>query len=393
MKRYGVILATLLLSSIASTARAQDTPVQALRDVLALGAFYQDTADAIIGLFQAQTTTFPISSSSGGFTWTFDPQLGVATRRSNSFGPMFAERPLTTGRGKLNLTVAYQATQWKSIADENLEDGIPFTFTFNALNERDEFTSTVDLRTTRTTVGVSYGVHDKIDVGVAVPIATTSVSGVSAFEARRISNGQLIRSFEEGSDSDASGIGDIVLRGKYAFYASDMMDLAAGVDLRLPTGDEEKLLGAGKASTKFMVIGSTTRGNIAPHFNVGYTFAGEGVIAEDLGGGVFFAEEVNPSDEFDYTFGADVAATEMVTIAGDIVGRALRNSIKLTRRTDSFSSYIDFEPATVNLLLGSIGAKVKLGNMWLITGAIAFPLSSNGIKPGITPVIGFERAF
>ncbi len=28
-----------------------------------------------------------------------------------------------------------------------------------------------------------------------------------------------------------------------------------------------------------------------------------------------------------------------------------------------------------------------------VTGTVLFPLNDNGIKPAVTPVIGFERAF
>ena len=46
-------------------------------------------------------STYPLGSPSGGFTYTFDPALGTLTRSSDSFGPSFAERALTTGRGKV----------------------------------------------------------------------------------------------------------------------------------------------------------------------------------------------------------------------------------------------------------------------------------------------------
>ena len=50
-------------------------------------------------------------------------------------------------------------------------------------------------------------------------------------------------------------------------------------------------------------------------------------------------------------------------------------------------------PGNVHLLLGAVGAKVSVGGAWLLTGTVLFPLNDNGIKPAVTPVIGFERAF
>src|SRR5688572_4868576 len=49
-----------------------------------------------------QLSTVPLGSSSGGFTYTFDPTVGTFSRASRSFGPAFAERALTAGRGRFN---------------------------------------------------------------------------------------------------------------------------------------------------------------------------------------------------------------------------------------------------------------------------------------------------
>src|SRR5262245_55835268 len=80
----------------------------ALRENLELGAAFEQEKEVLLATFRAETTSFPLGSAAGGFTWMFDPSLGVATRRSTSFGPMFAERPLTNGRGKVNVGIAYQ---------------------------------------------------------------------------------------------------------------------------------------------------------------------------------------------------------------------------------------------------------------------------------------------
>ena len=39
----------------------------------------------------------------GGFTFTLDPALGVFTRTSDSFGPVFVNRAETTGQGKFTI--------------------------------------------------------------------------------------------------------------------------------------------------------------------------------------------------------------------------------------------------------------------------------------------------
>ena len=81
-------------------------------------------------------STYPLGSPSGGFTYTFDPALGTLTRSSNSFGPSFAERALTTGRGKTSLGFGYQHAAYDTFEGLNLrqrgetEDGTPRGVTF-----------------------------------------------------------------------------------------------------------------------------------------------------------------------------------------------------------------------------------------------------------------------
>ena len=65
-------------------------------------------------------STYPLGSPSGGFTYTFDPALGSLTRSSNSFGPSFAERALTTGRGKVSVGFGYQHALYDTFEGLNL---------------------------------------------------------------------------------------------------------------------------------------------------------------------------------------------------------------------------------------------------------------------------------
>src|SRR5262249_14979504 len=146
----------------------------------------------------------------------------------------------------------------------------------------------------------------------------------------------------------------------------------------------------------------TTRGSVAPHFNVGYTFSGNGVpfVASPSGPQIDFDSVFNsdgsvnlqPSPEINYTFGADMAASQSVTVMGDVIGRSLRKSAQFDFVTQGASSFFTVAPGTLNLVLGTVGTKIKVGNEFLILASVVFPINSAGVKPGITPVVGFERA-
>ena len=57
-----------------------------------------------------QLSTFPLASSSGGFTYSINPG-GDVVPTSTTFGPSFAERAVTIGRGKLNFGYTLPAHQ------------------------------------------------------------------------------------------------------------------------------------------------------------------------------------------------------------------------------------------------------------------------------------------
>src|SRR6202007_2085795 len=83
------------------------------------------------------------------------------------------------------------------------------------------------------------------------------------------------RAFTQATASaSAIGLADIVLRTKYTFFANHGSGVAGAVDLRLPTGREENLLGAGTASLKFTGIGSVESGRYGLHANGGYSVGG-----------------------------------------------------------------------------------------------------------------------
>ena len=193
------------------------------------------------------------------------------------------------------------------------------------------------------------------------------------------------------TQGSASGIGDIVVRGKYALAGGPGGGLAVGVDLRLPTGDETNMLGAGATQTRFVLIASSPlRGAVSPHVNVGYT----------VGSG-------EAKDQFNYAGGIEIAPSPRVTVVADLLGRSVRDTLRTIDRstphefqqgagapieTTTLES-IGFESGTLNSLLGTAGVKVNAGQRLLISAHLLFPINDAGLRSRITPVIGFDYAF
>ena len=76
--------------------------------------------DALVGLLQAEIATVPLSSPASGFTYRLDPELGIPVRASDSFGPFFLERSLTSGARRMSFGVSFTQADFGDIDGRSL---------------------------------------------------------------------------------------------------------------------------------------------------------------------------------------------------------------------------------------------------------------------------------
>src|SRR3989442_1643610 len=141
----------------------------------------------------------------------------------------------------------------------------------------------LDIDMTVSSFFLSFGLLDRVDIGVVLPIVATSLTGTSDaqiipfggttaqhFFGGTPTNPQLSTSrFVQGS---ASGIGDIAARVKISVTQSERTTFALLGDIRFPTGSEDDLLGSGHLAARGLGILSARFGAFSPHANVGYLF-------------------------------------------------------------------------------------------------------------------------
>jgi hypothetical protein len=382
----------------------------------------QQTMRQLNAAIVSQLATFPLGSSSGSFTYTYDPTLGVFTRSTDTFGPSFAERAQTAGRGKLSVGLNYLSSRYSSLDNVQLDDGSITLFLahedtnndgtlLNPFFEGDIIETRLFFELESNTVALyaNYGLSDRLDVGVAVPY--TSIDVAARIDARieplasgaapihRFADGSLKRSFSESGS--ASGIGDVILRGKYRFGGQEGLRFALAADVRLPSGNEEDLLGTGAFQLKPYLIASGSLGRVYPHLNLGYTFSlGE---SDNIG-------EI--PDEFNYTVGFDTPLHPRVSIALDVLGRYLVDTNRLVKVERPFRyapgpapagqqpaivevTRIEYalEQDSVNLLLGAFGVKYNLFGNFVLSGNVFVPLNNNGLRSDLTVTIGGDFSF
>src|SRR5262245_766808 len=136
-RRVLLVLAAVLYSFAARAEDLRDLLTNFLAQgiTLAPAAQFSHSAHFVSGLGQfdafnqlntslaSQLSSFPLPSSSGGFSYTYDPALGTFTRGSSSFGPIYAERLDPVGRGRFNLGINYSHFTFDQINNVDLSNG------------------------------------------------------------------------------------------------------------------------------------------------------------------------------------------------------------------------------------------------------------------------------
>jgi hypothetical protein len=354
----------------------------------------QSVPDVLRQVLAAQTQTPPMSSSSSGLVFVFDPQTGLPRPASSSFGPLFAERAVTNGRGVFNIGVNFQRFNWRSYEGDDIRTGDAGLYWGHSDYWGDGWSYVgvcrMDMSTSVFTVSSNYGVTDRLDIGVALPIVRSRVQGSNEFVDFWVSpTGMVSDIFTSGRyesvDGRSTGLGDILARLKYTFWQDGPTSLAAGAELRLPTGNMEDLRGTGEFQPRFSFYASHDGEHIAPHANASLAIGGDSLY-----------------NEFTYVIGADVPAHDRVTVSGDLIGR-FQSGFQGFENTGSFGPAMTVNGRNVqlagfgvadqswNMMVLATGAKVRVGAATLLTGNMLFPLNSQGLQPKVTATIGIER--
>ncbi|HUR34014.1 MAG TPA: hypothetical protein VM032_09495 [Vicinamibacterales bacterium] len=359
-----------------------------------------------------QFVSVPLPSPSAGFTYQFDPSLGVFQRTTRSFGPILADRADTIGARRVSVAFAFQRFTFDAIEGLDL-DKVPAVFTHdnaNLLGGREDVVTTmnaIDATVSQSTAFVTVGVTDRFDVSVAVPVVSNTLTVVSTATVRRIGTVNPLTHFFRQSDGEvgetrifsargsATGLGDIMVRLKQTVRKQTSSGIAVGLDVRIPTGDEMELLGSGTAGVQPFAIWSSTIQQFSPHLNVSYRWNGRSVLAGNPASG----ESADFPDQVGYAAGADVTAGPRVTLAFDLLGRYTINAERLStgtfRALDNRSTFpnVAFTESSFNAMSGTVGMKAMLTEKLLFSANVLFSLDDHGVRDRVTPLVGLEYGF
>lgn len=363
----------------------------------------------------ASVANIPIGSTSGGETFRFEG--GVPVRTSTSAGPIFAERAQTLGRGRVLAGISRTGFRFATLRGVDMRN-IGLTFTHENVdfegcdaqfgadcslygvpvleNDAIDFHLSMDLDVRVTSIYVTYGVSDRFDFGMVVPVVQAEFRGESDAQIRPFGGTTAAHYFAGTADNpvlsarrqsmgSAAGLGDVALRAKVNFREAPRASFAFLVDGRFPTGSRQDLLGSGKFAGRALAIFNSRVGDFSPHVNVGYLYhAGTQQNDAVLG-----------------TVGFDDRLTESVTLAADLVTELQVGDSKLHlppavtyespfRRTLNPTNLPEIRDDLVN---GSFGVKVTPARNTTVVLNTLFPLNRGGLRANLVYTVGIEYTF
>jgi len=360
----------------------------------------------------SQLVTVPLPSPASGFTYEFNPSLGVFQRSTQSFGPILAERADTIGAHRVSFGFAYQRFSFDSVEGLDLHD-VPAVFQHDSAylrGGREDVvvtTNSIEANVNQGTTFLTLGVTDRFDVSLAVPLVSMNLKVVSDATIHRLGTTNPLTHFFRQADGtigtqrifsaigSASGLGDLTVRMKGTLRKSGTSGLAVGLDVRLPSGDEMNLLGTGAPGLQPFAVWSATFQRIAPHVNAGYQWNGSSVLAGNPATG----ESADFPDLVSYAAGADVSVNPRLTVVFDVLGRYIIDTKRLVHEDfhalDGVSVFpnITFTNDSFNELNGAVGLKANVFGRLLVDANLLFRLDNNGLRDKVTPLVGLEYSF
>lgn len=385
-------------------------------------AHFTSAASATFGLLVKQlapsAADFPAISTVPGFTFHYNPQLQIFERSSSSLGPVYVERPQTLGAGKFDLGVSYLSVSFEELNGKSL-DRLKFRelghndccnaaspppspgFPAFERDTADLLFEDFELRSHVVSFFGTYGITDRWDVNVLVPVVFTSLF----LETRqRLNNNSNLHFFDVATqqtqrftrfDDDKTGVGDIQLRTKYHLYGAGGFNIAGGLTLRVPSGDEDNFQGLGDPT-------------VTPFFSLAQEY---GRFDFHASSGVEFNFDDSDRSRVRYAGGVTLQLIEQIALLVDVVGSSGLKQDRISQRVRQFvnqGSNSEAPPTTVpsffiahdsfrtdivDLNVGFKASPFGTQHTAVAFATVFIPLNNDGLRADFIPAVGVEVGF
>jgi hypothetical protein len=273
----------------------------------------------------------------------------------------------------------------------------------------------LDLMVNQYSIVGTYGLNSKWDISVAVPIVQirmnmTSNATIFNFEPPPVDHlfdpnanepGETYISSSNAifnNHRSAMGIGDIRVRNKFVVWQSDSekTSIAAGLDVRFPTGDAYNFLGSGTWGVRPFVIISHAA-TVSPHFGAGFETNGQSILAGDVTTQTVSKDHL--PDVLSYNAGVDTSVPRLrwLGLSADFLGNSLMSASRISADTSTDYAgnvHPDMSPtvSTVNEEAVSLGAKIRAKKL-LVIGNCLIRVNDAGLHFKPSPLIGVSYTF
>lgn len=396
-------LATLLTLApgIAAAGSLRDSLHGFLRDVTnpLAGVEILEPITPVVERVAIRGTDFPVTSTNPGFTYSYNPQLGMFERTPQSLGPQFLERAATVGRGHFDVGLSYL---YANLIDEDGRDFADRIFMGSQVNVQGQDVAGAFRGTHFSLINhvlspfLTYGITDRWDVNVVVPLVYTKLEleGIAAAAVGTLVSPPTPVKLSDFQDDDAFGVGDVLVRTKYRFLDGAGVNLAGALGIRVPTGEEEDFHGLGDVTVTPSLIASQSFGMLDFHGQLGIE-----VNADDL-------ERTRAR----YAIGAAVQPIQLLALYVEAIGSSsfvddefsipkagaivpnfdlLPNDFIKANRPNEIVAFV---PRTDVVDL-ALGCKVNVAQSVVAYVGAVVPLTDDSLRAAVIPTGGVEVGF
>ncbi|HXG19762.1 MAG TPA: hypothetical protein VNN62_11920 [Methylomirabilota bacterium] len=435
----------------------------------ALGADTTLSAKAVAPAFSAGTAEairqVPTTSGAPSFVYRLNQTTDIFERLTGVPGALFSERSLTLGKGQFDFSIGGSFVDFSALNGKNLtnikspallndvfsEEGIavgqlPTGETlFAAPSSGAVIHTRIDLHAHSIVPTVRYGVTDRLEIGLSIPIVNTflrvsnelvRVVDLDPSSARFLfardqhgneipigfvdlagnpldfSRAPFVKSLRPSSSlrkaaGHATGIGDIAVHAKYHLWRNGLGGAALGLNLQLPSGEVRNFHGTDEPHlSTFLYLSQVLWSRLEPRLN-----AGLDINVDDV-----------DRSSFLYTIGGTVLVDKKLGFIIDFIGRSefSRLSTRISKKGIYQGAALIGNPRTctherpcfINVAKGPIEfpffpERIKrndivyfsFGFRYALTasGTIFFgglaPIGNDGLRADFVPVGGIEYTF
>lgn len=381
-----------------------------------------------------QTSDFPIGPAFGARMYVTDSEGNVLR---SAYGGSYGERAMPLGRRHVGIGLAFQDATFQTLDDVNLRNGgINFLFGHSrcCAPGDDMLLETIYLRINRKVTSFlwSYGVTDRLDFGIIVPVAQVTVAGRAASRIMRLDtladpsihtfsavslathatylDDQLdkVRGNNYGVEGrTARGLGDLQVRGKFAVVSTPASSLAVLADLALPTGSSENFLGTGATRLKAGAAWSGIVGRVSPHVSGAYTMSNGSLSSKLQSADPGRSIDLKIPTEIEWTAGFEAPVAPRTTLVVDAIGRRIRNVQRFAVADTIFKNATraggpDVNASTVlvtgalgdmDQVFSTVGGRFRLGGTVFANATVFFPILTNGLTPRASAAFTLDYGF